>query len=146
MNKLWRWYMYRKTWTLASRIFTIQFGDAISFAVHAVYEQGCRVSPVYALRSYMLRHVWRRKKEKTKRMLYSPEVRLKCKIRKPDQHLVNMLLVHAGAESQSQTLYVRKAHSNKIHFHMVEEGRKEIFFYWHISPGSRILVMTVCDH
>lgn len=66
MNKLWRWYMYKKTLTLASRIFTIQFGDAILFAVHAVYEQGFRVSPVYALWSNMLRHVWRKNKQKTK--------------------------------------------------------------------------------
>lgn len=31
----------KKPLTLASRIFTIQFGDAISFAVHTVYEQDC---------------------------------------------------------------------------------------------------------
>lgn len=31
----------KQTLTLASRIFTIQFGDAISFAVHTVHKQGC---------------------------------------------------------------------------------------------------------
>lgn len=44
-----------------------------------------------------------------------------------------MLLVRTGAESQSQTLYVRKAQSNKIHFYMVEEGTKEIFLLAHKS-------------
>lgn len=35
--------MYKKKnpLTLASRIFTIQLGDAILFAVHTVYEQAC---------------------------------------------------------------------------------------------------------
>lgn len=61
------------------------------------------------------------------RMRYSPELLQNYKIAKPDQHLVNMLVVHAGAESQSQTLSVRKARRNKIHFYMVAEGTKEIF-------------------
>lgn len=110
-------YLQKNPLTLASRIFTIQFGDAILFAVHTVCEQGCM--SISSVRSV--------EKDAEQEEDYSPGFCQNSKIRKPDQHLVNMLLVHAGAESQSQTLPVRKARRNKIHFYMVEEGTKENF-------------------
>lgn len=103
-------YMYKKT--LASRIFTIQFSDADLFAVHAVYGKAFKVSPVYACGQKC--SGWFKKKNKIKKSSFQWRSKLRGGMihlnfigikeeKKTDQHLVNMLVVHAGAESQSQT-------------------------------------------
>lgn len=139
-------YMYKKT--LASRIFTIQFSDADLFAVHAVYGKAFKVSPVYACGQKC--SGWFKKKKSSfqwRSKLRGGMIHLNfIGIKDEKKNNRSASCKHAGCARRRRIsksdFDIRKAHSIKIHFYMVEEGTKEIF-YWHASPGSRILAMTV---